>query len=663
MIKTLDLNRKYTAVLENAYKISYEHEENQIWVSSFCLPLNDPKVEKAKQMEYIEITDEDEYIGLYRIMPVNIVVNESSQEVTFNCVHVLSTLMDSVIDGLLQIDNNTTREVLLWVLSLQNNKDWVLGQCDFSRGFSYSWENENGLADAIFSIPTPFNEPYRFTWDTQSYPWTLNLVRPDNEPVCRVQEKYNLKGFTIERNPNAVVNKIIAKGQGEGVNMLTFASINGGKNYVQDNEAIVANNGRIISYIWVDRRFTDKESLLASTKALLEKWKKPIVTWTIDAIDLSKEANRKREGKRIKADEFKLGQVVRVNTERFGMLDLRILKVTKSDLTGAPWETQLEIGDPKNTFGGTLADSERQQQINDQYANGATNILNYTYADNCDQTHPAILKFYIDDDVVNINTVELTFDTSRFRAYSRAIEGGGAVVSSTSSGGASTQTSSSGGNSTQTSSSGGGSTQTSSVDGQSTQTSAAGGDHRHLMFSYGGATSQPGDVYSVFKAAAYPDGSGSNNAYIKAENAAPLYTEGSSGNHSHSVTTPAHTHNVNIPAHTHSVNVPAHTHNVSIPAHTHDITLPNHTHQIDYGIFELSETASAVTIKIDGNTLPQTSTSEQRLNLVNYLNKTDEGMITKGSWHTVEITPNRRARIEAQLTLRVFIKSQLGGEF
>lgn len=655
MIKTLNLNREYTAILENAYNVSYEHEENQIWISSFCLPLNDTKVEKVKQMEYIEITDEDEYIGLYRIMPIDITVNESNHEVRFNCVHVLSTLMDSVIDGLLQIDNNTTREVLLWVLGLQNNKDWVLGQCDFSRGFSYSWENENGLADAIFSVPTPFNEPYRFTWDTQKYPWTLNLVRPNNDPVCRVQENYNLKGFTIDRNPNAVVNRIVAKGQGEGVNMLNFSSINGGKNYVQDDAAIAANNNRIISYIWVDRRFTDKESLLASTKALLDKWKKPVVTWTIDAIDLSKEVNRKTEGKKIKSDEFKLGQIVRVYTKKFGTLNLRILKISKPDLFGKPWESQLEIGDPKDTFGGTLADSERQQQINDQYANGATNILNYTYADNCDQTHPAILKFYIDDDVVNINTVELTFDTSRFRAYSRAIEGGGAVVGSTASGGSSTQTSSSGGNSTQTSSSGGSSSQTSSAAGQATQTSAAGGDHNHLVLT---ESSQQGPVVTK----RYQGSAGGGIIEVQGSGG-NIYTAGSSGSHSHSVTTPAHTHNVNIPAHTHSVSVPAHTHSVSIPAHTHNITLPNHTHQIDYGIFELSETASAVTIKIDGNTLPQTSTSGQRINLVDYLNKTEEGMITKGSWHTVEITPNRRARIEAQLTLRVFIKSQLGGEF
>ncbi|KRN71357.1 hypothetical protein IV76_GL000857 [Carnobacterium maltaromaticum] len=445
-----------------------------------------------------------------------------------------------------------------------------------------------------------------------------------------------MKGFTIERNPNAVVNKIIAKGQGEGVNMLNFSSINGGKNYVQDNESIIANNGRIISYIWVDRRFTDKESLLASTKALLEKWKKPVVTWTIDAVDLSKEANRKREGKRIKADEFKLGQVVRVKTERFGMIDLRILKIAKTDLFGSPWETQLEIGDPKGTFGGTLADSERQQQINDQYANGATNILNYTYADNCDQTHPAILKFFIDDDVVNINTVELTFETGKFRAYSRAIEGGGAVVGSTAAGGSSNQTSSSGGSSSQTS----------SAAGQSTQTSAAGGDHNHLVLT---ESSQQGPVVTK----RYQGAAGGGIIEVQGSGG-DIFTAGSSGSHSHSVQTPAHTHTVDIPAHSHSV---------TIPAHTHDITLPNHTHQIDYGIFELSETASSVSIKIDGNTLPVSSTNGQRINLVNYLKKSDEGMITKGSWHTVEITPNRRARIEAQLTLRVFIKSQLGGEF
>lgn len=656
MIKTLNLKLQETGVLQNAYNISYEKEENQIWLASFSLPLNDDKSTLLKQLEYVYIYDDssDEEVGLFRVMDIEEGFSSDSRYITVDCMHVIHTLADSVIDGYYQKDNLTTIENVNELLKLQNTKHWELGTCDFRRLFSYSWENENGLLNALYSIPKPFNEPYVFIHDTSSYPWKINLVKPETDVTCRIRETHNLKGLTLLKNPKEVVNRIHAKGVGEGVNSLTFKTINNGKNYVQNDASITERNGQVISYMWVDKRFTDKESLLASAKSLLDKWSRPIITWKISAIDLNK-IHLKQTGVKLEIDNLKLGRIVQLDTKKYGTQNLRIVKVSKSDISGSPWDINLELGNVGQTFGGTLADSERQQQINDQYANGATNILNYTYADNCDQTHPAILRFYIDDDVVNINTVELTFDTSRFRAYSRAIEGGGAVVSSTSSGGASTQTSSSGGNSTQTSSSGGSSSQTSSAAGQATQTSASGGDHNHLVLT---ESSQQGPVVTK----RYQGSAGGGIIEVQGSGG-NIYTAGSSGSHSHSVTTPAHTHNVNIPAHTHSVSVPAHTHNVSIPAHTHNITLPNHTHQIDYGIFELSETASAVTMKIDGNTLPQTSTSGQRINLVNYLNKTDEGMITKGSWHTVEITPNRRARIEAQLTLRVFIKSQLGGEF
>jgi len=66
IIRTLNLNRQTTAILENAYAISYEKQVNSIWQASFSLPLNDPKVEKVKLLQYVEIWDDDEYIGLFR---------------------------------------------------------------------------------------------------------------------------------------------------------------------------------------------------------------------------------------------------------------------------------------------------------------------------------------------------------------------------------------------------------------------------------------------------------------------------------------------------------------------------------------------------------------------------------------------------------------------
>ncbi len=372
-------------------------------------------------------------------------------------------------------------------------------------------------------------------------------------------------------------------------------------------------------------------------------------------------------------DKLRKGGVAMINTNDYGSVNLRIKKEAKSDVFGAPQNLQLDLGNLKDDITTTMSDLGRKQQINETYSQGATNILNYSYQDNCEAAYPAIIEFYLDDDVFHVNTVELTFKTKKYRGYTKAVKGGGAKVTSTSAGGASTQTSSSGGGSVvsstsggggvTTSASGGGSTQSSSVDGQSTQTSSAGGNHRHLMFTPSNASGpiQSGTVYEA--------GSG---ALLKMDGSKRgIYTKEESGEHTHSVTTPAHahtvpipnhSHNVPIPNHSHNVSIPSHTHKVTIPNHTHTVTLPDHTHPLEWGIYEAPNSANSVDIIVDGKILPQHDTSQQRLNIVDYLRKTTGGKISRGN-HTIEIKPNRLARIEAQVICRVFIQSQLGGQF
>src|SRR5690606_24366781 len=278
----------------------------------------------------------------------------------------------------------------------------------------------------------------------------------------------------------------------------------------------------------------------------------------------------------------------------------------------------------------------RRQQINELYSQGATNILNFTYQDNCDQNIPAVIPFYIDDDVVNVNTVELTFRTKKFRAYSRATEGGGAIVKSTSSGGGTTRTTSSGGGTTATSSSGGGTSRSTAAGGATTVTSEQVGDE--------------GVALRVEFTLAQPGVSHSHDIPLNFVR------------HTHRVSVPSHTHKFSTPNHTHTVTIPNHTHEVTIPNHTHEIELPNHTHNVKHEIVELDTLPSRVTIKVDGNVVPHTSTSGDRINLVPYLAKDSDGKITRGR-HEVTIQPNGLARIEADLILRVFIQSQLGGVF
>jgi len=61
---------------------------------------------------------------------------------------------------------------------------------------------------------------------------------------------------------------------------------------------------------------------------------------------------------------------------------------------------------------------------------------------------------------------------------------------------------------------------------------------------------------------------------------------------------------------------------------------------------------------VDGNLVPHTSTTGDRLNLEPYLNKTD-GKINR-SRHEITIKPDSKGRVNANLILRVFIQSHVG---
>lgn len=623
------------AILEKDFKIGYTKETNNLWTSSFSLPLDDPKREEVTAKRFLELWDHDKYIGKFIINPKKTVKNDSDKSITFNCEHVLSTLHSDVLFRYHQSTNYSTQQVLSMLLDQQEVKHWQLGIVEFTKYFSYSWENEDSLLNAIMSVPKSFSESYLWTWDDTVYPFTLNLVHPTDEKVDEIRYGKNLKGIEKDEDPTNLITRIYPLGYGEGVNQLGIESVNNGVPYLEAEQSIIDLYG-IHKRIWIDKKLEDATLLKDSGKVFLDKYKLPQVTVAVDCIDYELIDPYKL----VKYDVSKIVNVYDEDTDTD--IDLRIMKLEKPDIYGDPSNIKFEIGNVREDIGTAYSDLQKKQLVNDTYSQGATNIDSRDFQDNCDQSHPAVIRFPIPQDVVNINEMKLTFETQKFRAFERAIKGGGAVVSSTSSGGGSTQTSSSGGGSTQTSSSGGG----------SVQSSSAGGDHVHKMFNTGGETSAP-TVWGQYYA--FADQNQQSAAGIIAGGiGTDLYTYGSSGSHSH---------DVSVPAHTHDVSVPAHTHDVSIPTHTHDITLPDHTHDIEFGIYELNDTPSSVTIEVDGNNVSVSGTSGQDIDLVPYLSKDSDGRIQRGRYAEIKITPNSLARINATVISRLFIQSRIGGTY
>ncbi|HAM79637.1 MAG TPA: hypothetical protein DCO80_02375 [Ornithinibacillus sp.] len=616
-------------VLENAFDISVTRRVNELWTASFSLPKNDKKNDLCSHLYYVDITSPTgRYYGLYRIMPTMTSKSESDDKITYTCHHVLSTLMDDVLDGYHQFTNQTTRYVLHALLDRQETKHWRLGDVDFTRYFHYAFENENGLLAPILSIPEPFNEPFEFTFDTTSYPWTLNLKRAPDDVKAEIRWGKDMISFEEVSDPSSIVNYIIPKGSGEGVNRLTIADVNGGRHYLKDDESI-AKWGKI-SYIWIDRRFEDAESLKASAQALLDKWKEPTISFTANAADLSVLPEYAHE-RRV------LNGVTRIIVEHKTYYG-RIIEENIPDLS-EEYNVDYKIANRLDDIATIQADIEHKQQINDAYSQGATNIISFNYQDNCDSNIPAVIPFYIDDDVVNVNTCELNFRTKRFRAYSQATKGGGAIVKSSGGGGGTTRSTSSGGGTSTSTQSGGG----------TTRSTPSGGGHRHRLFVDNGTASGTLQKRRYFGFA--QEQNYSPTVQFESSEAGSIYTFDADGDHTHSVT---------IPAHTHNFSVPNHTHDIVLSNHTHEINLPNHTHEVEHKIVELSSLPSSVVIRVDGNVVPHTGTIGDRINLADYMAKDATGKVARGR-HEVSISPNGLARIEADIILRVYIQSHLGG--
>lgn len=613
MLSTYDrATRRKTAELQNCVDALEVEKLNGVSEISFSLPKNDAKNQHCGQFQFIR-WDTGQF---YRILNgVETISSDSVDLMSYSGEHVAATLIDDVIFGTLQIDNLTTRQVIERVLSYQTTKNWVLGDCDFTRGFSYSWSNENLLV-ALFSIPNRFDVDYRWVFDTSNYPWTLHLKVFDQSvnPEYYIRNGRNLLDSSRTSSGQEICTRLYALGYGEGVNQLTFSSVNGGIPYIESPEAIEKYG--LITRIWEDSRFEDPQALLDRAKVLLKGYSEPYESYSVNVADLEKLTGEKY-------DRAEAGKIA-----WFEGYKTYITQVTRhlQDVG----QDMLELANAPEDIASSIADLADRQRINGVYANGATNIYALSFNDNADAQHPAALKFFVPTEARQINKVMLTWELDQYRAYETGAEYGGGSTKATGGGGSSTQTSSSGGGGSETSSSGGGGSTTSGPSSRTTVTSyILSGDQQYMD---GGGTLPPSRLTSQDHA---------HRTEVE------VYMD--------------HDHDVSIPTHRHSVSVPSHNHSVKIPEHTHGVDIPSHTHKIVYGIYE-GPRASSVTLRVDGNNIPL-APNQNEIDIATSLGVDDSGKIRRGTFHRIEIIPNSLTRITASLSVQLFIQSVGGGDY
>lgn len=610
IIRVYDSNMRKLAYLENAYNIGYSLKLNGLWTAQFTLPATDKKNIYCQPFNYVEIFDGGERIELFRIMTSTLTRN-SEGNIVYQCEHVLATLMDDVLFQYHQIGNIGvgTAYVIRYIIDHQLTKRWQLRNCDFDRRFEYKWENEN-LLSALFSVPQPFNEGYRWEFDTTGTPWQLDLKRLPTQSVADIIYKKNMVEIKKEVDPSTIVTRLYCLGYGEGDNQLNICSINDGIPYLEANTATYG----IKSSILVDRRFENAETLKAYGQSILDELKNPFKSYSVRAIDLHRKSPSKYE-------RYFPGDIVRVIDKEDNIIEnLPIVTVSKSDITGAPGDIEVEIANKTRDIASSISSLQDRTRINEVYAQGATNQMIIPYADNADSNNPSVLRVYIPDTMVRINKCILNYRLEPFRAFSKAIGGGGGSI----------QTSSSGGGGSTTSSNGGG--MSSSTLNSDTIIETSEQDNTSNVWTI----TSPYSIREIME-----EVNGHSHGLVQ---------------HRH-----PHSHQVRIPQHNHIFYIGDHHHTINLPTHDHRINIPEHTHDLQFGIYQ-GDRASTVTIKVDGKTIPQTQENTD-INIIDYLAVDSAGKVQRNTWHEIEIIPDKMSRIVANIFMQIFTNSRGGGDY
>lgn len=615
-----DRNMNRLAFLQNATGVGYVMGINTLYTASFTLPADDDKNRYCAPGNFVEIYDGEKRIELFRIIGEDL-SRQTEATITYQCEHVLATLLNDVLFKYHQIGNVGvyTQTVIRYILDRQSTTYWQLARCDFKRQFEYKWENTNLLA-ALFSVANVFSDAYMWTYDTTALPWRVSLVALSPEVRGEIRYKKNMRQIRRTKDSSNLVTRIYPLGYGEGDNQLTIAEVNGGITYL---DADTVPDYGLIQSVLVDRRFESAESLKEYARTVLEELKTPYVSYEANAVDLARFSPGVY-------DDFRLGDVVRVIDEADGiMLDAPIVEISKSDTRGAPQDINITLANKSRDIAGSIADLQNRALIGETYAQGATNLQTINFADNADADKPAVLQVYIPQEMARINKMILSVRFESFRGYTKGVESAPGSTEASSSGGNSAQTTNSAQINLTSTQSGGGATKTTYATVSEPDGSAGGGLHNHGI---------PNNTVLAITS----DG--------KTVTGSIGFTP--SGKHKHDVDVPAHSHGISVPGHAHSVEIPAHTHGVKIPAHTHGIT---------FGIYQ-GPTATSAAIFVDGAQMPTVS-DYSNIDVIAHLSKDGGGKVQRGTWHSIQIKPNTSSRIVAALFTQLFTNSRGGGDY
>lgn len=429
MLNVYDLNRRKTAILQNAYNITETKELNKIYSLSFQIPYDDEKVRYIEPFHYVRFGNDGE---LYRIIKTSLTEDDISI-LKVDCEHVITTLIDNLLYGVTELGGKTlittssdpskpdinhidTRNCIMEILNHQTTKNWVVGDCDFEYYYEYLFEQEN-LLNALYSIPKCFVSPYKWNFDTTVYPWKVSLkkIETNIHPEYYIRAKRNLLSSGTSQDYADICTRLYPLGYGEGVNQLTIKDVNDGKTYLEALPVALEKYG-VKEKVLVDRRFENAESLKAYGQTVLDSLQTPTMSKSFNVVDLYELTNDD-------IDHAEVGDICKMT------MDETIAYVTKTvrvlDEAGS---LTIELSTKATDVVSSIADLADRVRIEQVYSQGATQLYQHSKDANATPTKGMVMSLYFPSEMRQINKVLLRMKLNKFRSYSQATESAKEVI-------------------------------------------------------------------------------------------------------------------------------------------------------------------------------------------------------------------------------------------
>lgn len=332
----LDENNAWEAVLENAFDIIVTSEVNGADTLEFKLPFQDSKRSYLDNEKQVQIVND-----VYRIRTVTDDKTADGRVVT--TVYAEAAFYDlafSEVKETVSFNADTAEAPMAHALS---GTDWAVGTVNVTSKRTWECSEKNALAilrqtqvihggDLIFDCANRLVHLMTFSGNDNG---VLFCYRKNMKSIQRVVDTRSL------------VTRLYAYGK-DG---MTFASINGGKEYVQDT----TYTSEIRISMLDCSNFTNPFQMLEYTENKLAEYAYPRISYVLSAMDLSVLTGYEHES-------WALGDIVTVDDKDLN-LSVKTRVVRRQYNLQEPWNTVLELSTTLRELGDSSAQWDKAADV------------------------------------------------------------------------------------------------------------------------------------------------------------------------------------------------------------------------------------------------------------------------------------------------------------